>query len=129
MTTHNSNEQVYGDAEVKLRLDTELPLWYMEEGFICRKYQTSGWKSTLMVINTVGHLAEVAWHHPDIAASYGFVVVKLMTHSANGITDKDFELAGKIEETVHWQPAQEKGALTGTPDDVRFSYLKYDNGQ
>jgi 4a-hydroxytetrahydrobiopterin dehydratase len=43
------------------------------------------------------------------------------------VTDKDFELARKIEEVVHWQPAKEGGALEGTPaGDQRFAYLKYD---
>ncbi len=58
-----------------------------------------------MVINTVGHLAEAAWHHPDITASYAWVEVRLMNHAAKGITDKDFALAKKIEDVVHWQPA------------------------
>ena len=62
-----------------------------------------------MVINAVGHLAEVAWHHPDITASYAWVEVRLMNHAAKGITDKDFALAKKIEEVVHWQPALEGG--------------------
>lgn len=80
-----------------------------------------------MVINTVGHLSEAAWHHPDIAASYAWVEVKLMTHDAKGITDKDFELAKKIEEVVCWRPGQENGALDGTPeDDQRFAYVKYE---
>jgi 4a-hydroxytetrahydrobiopterin dehydratase len=53
--------------------------------------------------------------------------VRLQNHAAKGITDKDFELAKKIEDVVHWQPAQEEGALEGTPeDDMRFSYIKYD---
>ncbi len=80
-----------------------------------------------MVINTVGHLAEAAWHHPDIAASFNQVVVKLKNHHAKGITDKDFELAIKIEELVQWQPGKEDGALTGTPDEPRHSYIKYDH--
>jgi hypothetical protein len=74
-----------------------------------------------MVINAVGHLAEAAWHHPDISASYGWVEVRLMNHAAKGVTDKDFELAAKIEEVVAWQPAREGGALTGTPADARFA--------
>lgn len=78
-----------------------------------------------MLINTVGHLAEAAWHHPDLSASYAFVIVKLKNHAAKGVTDKDFELAAKIEEVVHWQPDSE-AALEGTPDDPRFSYVKYD---
>ena len=61
-----------------------------------------------MVINTVGHLAESAWHHPDITASYAWVEVRLQNHAAKGITDKDFELAKKIEDVVHWQPGKEE---------------------
>ena len=80
-----------------------------------------------MVVNTVGHLAETAWHHPDLTVSYAFVIVKLKTHTAKGITDKDFALANKIEEVIQWQPGKEGGPLEGTPaDDQRFRYIKYD---
>ena len=80
-----------------------------------------------MVVNTVGHLAEAAWHHPDLTVSYAFVTVKLMNHAAKGITAKDFALARKIEEVVMWQPgADPDSALEGTPDDPRFKYIKYD---
>ncbi|MEW8049701.1 MAG: 4a-hydroxytetrahydrobiopterin dehydratase [Candidatus Thiodiazotropha sp.] len=77
------------------------------------------------MVNTVGHLAEAAFHHPDLTVSYAFVIVKLVTHSAKGITDKDFELARKIEEVIMWQPGLAAGALEGTPDDPRFKYIKY----
>lgn len=53
--------------------------------------------------------------------------VRLQNHAAQGITDKDFELAARIEDLVQWQPGAEGGALEGTPqDDPRFSYVKYD---
>ncbi len=120
------HEETYTDAETEARLKEELPHWYLENGWIRRKYKTSGWKSTLIVVNTVGHLAEAAFHHPDLTVSYAFVIVKLMNHAAKGITNKDFELARKIEDVIMWQPAKEGGALTGTPDDPRFKYLKYD---
>ncbi len=120
-------DEVYGEAEIQARLAEQLPAWTYEDGWIRRKYKTSGWKATLMVVNTVGHLAEAAWHHPDLNVSYAFVTVKLMNHSAKGVTDKDFELARKIEEVVLWQPGADAGsALEGTPDDPRFKYLKYD---
>ena len=125
---NNDKDSTYTDAEIEERLQQELPQWYLEKGWIQRKYKTSGWKGTLMVVNTVGHLAEVAFHHPDLTASYAFVIVKLCTHSAKGVTAKDFELAKKIEEVVMWQPGLETdGALEGTPDDPRFKYLKYDD--
>ena len=118
---------VYSDAEVEERLKHELPHWRLKNGWIRRKYKTSSWKGTLMVVNTVGHLAEAAWHHPDLKVSYAWVEVLLQTHKPQGITDKDFALARKIEEVVQWQPAKETGALEGTPaSDLRFAYVKYD---
>jgi 4a-hydroxytetrahydrobiopterin dehydratase len=120
------DEQTYTNEEVEARLKTELPHWYFENGWIRRKYKTSGWKSTLMLVTTVGHLAEAAFHHPDMSLSYAFVIVKLTNHAAKGITNKDFELAKKIEDVVMWQPGKEDGALDGTPDDPRFKYIKYD---
>ncbi len=120
-------EKPMADEEVKEWLAKNLPHWRLEDGWIRRTYKTTGWKGTLMVINTVGHLAEAAWHHPDITASYAWVEVRLLTHTAKGITGKDLALAKKIEEVVHWQPGTEGGALEGTPQgDLRFSYIKYD---
>ena len=119
--------RTYSEDEIKARLERELPHWYLEDGWIRRRYRTNSWKGTLMVINTVGHLAEAAWHHPDLTASYAWVEVRLMSHDHKGLTDKDFELAKKIEEVVHWQPSLAGGVLEGTPtDDMRFSYIKYD---
>ena len=120
-----ARERTYDETEINARLAKELPHWYYEDGWIRRKYRTHGWKGTLMVINTVGHLTEAAWHHPDITASYAWVEIRLMNHAAKGVTDKDFELARKIEDVVHWKPSG--GALEGTPeDDQRFAYIKYD---
>ena len=119
-------DETYAEPEILERLKAELPHWYYEDGWIRRKYKTSGWKGTLMVVNTVGHLAEAAFHHPDLTVSYAFVIVKLMNHAAKGVTDKDFDLARKIEDVIQWQPGKEGGALEGTPDDPRFKYLKYD---
>jgi 4a-hydroxytetrahydrobiopterin dehydratase len=119
-------DEIYSDDEITARLKDELPFWYLEDGWIRRKFKTSGWKATLMVVNAVGHLAEAAFHHPDLTVSYAFVIVKLKNHAAKGVTDKDFALASKIEEMIQWQPSREEGPLEGTPDDPRFKYIKYD---
>lgn len=119
-------EQTYTEEQIELRLAEELPNWYFENGWIRRKYKTNSWKGTLMVVNTVGHLAEAAWHHPDLTVSYAFVVVKLMNHAAKGVTNKDFALAKKIEEVIQWNPALDEADLEGVPDDQRFAYIKYD---
>ena len=119
--------RVYTEPEIAAHLQKHLPHWRYEGGWIRRRYRTNSWKGTLMVINAVGHLAEAAWHHPDITASYAWVEVRLMNHAAKGVTDKDFALAAKIEEVVQWNPGNEGGALEGTPQgDQRFAYIKYD---
>jgi 4a-hydroxytetrahydrobiopterin dehydratase len=117
----------FTENEIQARLKRDLPVWYYENGWIRRKFKTSGWKSSMLVVNTVGHLAEVAWHHPDLTVSYAFVIVKLMTHSAKGVTERDFLLAKKIEDVISWRASDETdGVLEGTPDDPRFKYIKYD---
>ena len=105
-----NNEEVYPEDEIQVRLNHELSHWSLEDGSICRSYNTGGWRATLMLVNAVGHLAEAAFHHPDIELSYASLKVKLKTHSAKGVTNKDFELARKIEEIVLWQPGSEDGS-------------------
>lgn len=121
------DETAYAEPEIIARLARELPHWRYEKGWIRRTFRTHSWKGRLMVINTVGHLAEAAWHHPDITASYAWVEVRLCTHSAKGITEKDFALAAKIEDVVTWRPGP---PLEGTPEkDARFAYIKYDKAE
>ena len=123
-------ERAYEPAEIEAKLSRELPHWRYENGWIRRRYRTASWKGTLMVINAVGHLAEAAWHHPDITASYAWVEVRLKNHAAKGVTDRDFALARKIEEVIAWQPGLEGGPLEGTPqDDQRFAYIRYDKNE
>src|SRR5947209_9174636 len=108
-------ERTYTDAEVAAKL-AELGLadWALEDGWLRRKYNTDGWPQTLMAVNAIGYLAEAAWHHPDLAVTWGKLWVKLKTHSAGGITDKDFALAKKIEEVALWKPPT-GGPLEGNP--------------
>jgi 4a-hydroxytetrahydrobiopterin dehydratase len=106
---------VYADAEIPAKL-AELGLtgWYLEDGWLRRKYTTAGWPVTLMLVNAIGYLAEAAWHHPDLTVTWAKVWVKLKTHSAGGITDRDFALAGRIDEAALWRPPA-GGPLEGTP--------------
>lgn len=116
MSDEKAKDRVYADAEISAKLQEHgLPQWYLEDGWLRRKFTTDGWPTTLMLVTTIGYLAEAAWHHPDLAVTWGKVWVKLKTHSAGGITDKDFALAKKIEETVLWRPPA-GGALEGSPN-------------
>ena len=108
--------KTYSDEEIPARIQAEgLDAWYLEDGWLRRKYSTDGWPTTLMLVNAIGYLCEAAYHHADLSVSYAKLWVKLMTHSSGGITDKDFALAKKIEDTVLWRP-EPGGPLEGTPN-------------
>jgi 4a-hydroxytetrahydrobiopterin dehydratase len=107
-------EHTYTDPQINEKL-SELPGWYYEDGWIRRVYKTDGWPTTLMLVNAIGFCAEAAYHHPDLAVTYARITVKLSTHSAGGITDKDFALARQIEQIALWRPPA-GGPLTGTPE-------------
>ncbi len=89
--------------------------WSLDDGWLRRKFNTDGWPTTLMLVNAIGFLCEAAWHHADLSVTWGKVWVKLKTHSAGGITDKDFSLARKIEDLALWRP-ETGGPLEGTPN-------------
>ena len=108
-----AKERTHSEAELQDKLKG-LPGWWFEDGWIRRHYRTDGWPVTLMLVNAIGYVAEAANHHPDLAVSWARVTVKLQTHSAGGITDKDLELARRIEDTALWRP--HGGALEGTPN-------------
>jgi 4a-hydroxytetrahydrobiopterin dehydratase len=106
-------EKTYDEVQIADKLKS-LPGWYFEDGWIRRVYKTDGWPTTLMLVNAIGYCAEAAYHHPDLNVTWGRITVKLSTHSAGGITDKDFELARKFDEIALWRPSG--GALEGTPN-------------
>ncbi|ADP72251.1 transcriptional coactivator/pterin dehydratase [Rhodomicrobium vannielii ATCC 17100] len=93
----------YDDKKIAARLKADLPNWTHAHGYLRRTYKTKNWKATMMLVNAIGYLAETAWHHPDLLVSFSSVELRLMSHDAGGITDKDFELAAKIEALVGWK--------------------------
>jgi 4a-hydroxytetrahydrobiopterin dehydratase len=108
-----TKERTYTEAEIEGKLK-DLPGWWVENGWIRRTYKTDGWPITLMLVNAIGYVAEAANHHPDLTVTWARVTIKLQNHAAGGITDKDFELARKIEDVALWRP--QGGALEGTPN-------------
>ena len=109
-----SKDTPYTDAQIAERLST-LEGWSQSDEAIRRTYETDGWPITLMLVNALGFIAEAADHHPDLVVGYRRVTVTLSSHSAGGVTAKDFELAEKFDEVALWRP-RPGGALTGTPD-------------
>lgn len=91
-----TGERTYDGAEIAEKLQN-LPGWSYDGGTLRREYTTDGWKSTMLLVNAIAYVSEVADHHPDLSVSWSRITVQLWTHSANGITDKDFETARLID--------------------------------
>ena len=91
-----AKEQSLSESEIRERLKG-LPGWTFENGAIRRTYKTDGWRGSMLVANAIAFICESADHHADLTVTWPSVGVALSTHSAGGITEKDFEVAGLIE--------------------------------
>jgi 4a-hydroxytetrahydrobiopterin dehydratase len=118
----DTKEQGYGDDEVAAKLaEHGLGHWYLENGWIRRKYNTDGWPQTLLAVNAIAFVCEAAYHHADLEVTWARVVVKLKTHSAGGITDKDFIVARRIEDSLLWRPTADGPLSGGNPKKFVFT--------
>ncbi len=106
----------YGEEETCQWLDANLRAWEWRSGQLYRHYRTANWRVTLMTANAIGFLAEAAYHHPQLILNYRSVEVYLTTHDAGGITEKDLELALRIEEILHW-PTGKTATFDAPPKD------------
>ncbi|WP_461831982.1 4a-hydroxytetrahydrobiopterin dehydratase [Aquifex sp.] len=79
---------------------SELEGWELGENYIYREFNTKNWKTTVFIVNAIAGLAEARWHHPDLEVSFKKLKVKLTTHEAGGITEKDINLAREINNLV-----------------------------
>ncbi|MGH7273644.1 MAG: 4a-hydroxytetrahydrobiopterin dehydratase [Nitrospiria bacterium] len=82
--------------EIKNRL-TGLAGWQLADNAIKKQFKFNDFMSAVAFVNRVANAAEAADHHPDIVINYTRVTMSLSTHSAGGITVKDFDLAQKID--------------------------------
>ena len=88
---------VLNETDRKEKLD-KLNGWQFQNNSIEKEYTLKDFKSALNFVNKLGEEAEKMDHHPDINIhSYNKVKIILSTHSEGGVTNKDFNLAEKIE--------------------------------
>jgi 4a-hydroxytetrahydrobiopterin dehydratase len=69
--------------------------WSEIDGALQREFRFADFAEALAFVNRVGELAEEENHHPDVELGWGRVVLRWRTHSADAITDRDRDLAGK----------------------------------
>ena len=84
------------DLQIQQALNS-LQGWELREGKISRLYRFKEFMESIEFANRVAKLAETHDHHPDILIRYNKVQLTLVTHSAGGLTEKDFQLAREID--------------------------------
>ncbi|HUY26409.1 MAG TPA: 4a-hydroxytetrahydrobiopterin dehydratase [Candidatus Binataceae bacterium] len=74
-----------------------LPGWKHRDDAIRKQYEFKEFMDAIDFVGRIAKLAETADHHPDMLINYTRVTFTCATHSAGGVTEKDFQLATKIE--------------------------------
>ncbi len=77
---------------------TELPDWRFLRLAIHARFGTGDFMTSLRLANSIGEAAEALNHHPDLDVRYGRLDVKLSSHDAGGVTQRDVDLARTISE-------------------------------
>ena len=84
------------EDDVQRRLG-DLDGWRREGDALRREFKFEDFKGSVDFVNRITPQAEEMNHHPDLAISWNTVTVTISTHSEGGITENDFELAGRID--------------------------------
>jgi len=71
--------------------------WKLDDEEIEKDFTFADFTQAMAFVNRVAEAAEAADHHPDIEIKYNRVEMTLSTHSEGGLTEKDFDMAAKID--------------------------------
>ena len=66
--------------------------------YLEKKFKFKNFIDSEKFIRSVGLIAELEGHHPDICFGWGYVRIKIFTHAVKGLTESDFILAAKIDQ-------------------------------
>ena len=83
-------------AQIKSAL-VAVPDWKKASATIARTFPFEDFPTAIRFVDAVAKLAEKAGHHPDIDIRWNKVTLTLTTHSAGGLTEKDFKLARQVD--------------------------------
>jgi 4a-hydroxytetrahydrobiopterin dehydratase len=81
-----------------------LPGWERRGDQIVKTFVCEDFARAMVFVNEVASAAEAAGHHPDIDIRWNKVTLALSSHTEGGLTDRDFQLAARIQELD--QPTQ-----------------------
>lgn len=79
-----------------------LDSWTLDahQASIRKEWSFESFQTAMRFLSDVGNIAERLNHHPEFLATYTQVRIRLLTHDAHGLTQKDFELAAEIDQLI-----------------------------
>ncbi|RSM45168.1 4a-hydroxytetrahydrobiopterin dehydratase [Amycolatopsis balhimycina DSM 5908] len=89
--------EILSDDEADRSLGSD---WTRTGAVISREVALASFVQAIEVVDRVAALAEAADHHPDIDIRWRTLTFRLSTHSAGGLTAKDFDLAREIDSVL-----------------------------
>jgi len=84
------------DAEAAAKL-AQLRGWSLEDGRIAKEYAFQDYHHTIAFVNALAWISHRRDHHPDLSVGYNRCRVEYATHSAGGLTEKDFACAARCD--------------------------------
>lgn len=72
--------------------------WELIDERLMAEYQFEDFALAKQFIDAIAVVSEQENHHPELHFGWGYVVVELFTHSAEAVTQKDYDLAQKISQ-------------------------------
>jgi len=78
----------------------KIPEWEISKDRLVRTFEFDEFMEGIDFINGVAEIAESANHHPDIIVRYNLVKLSLTSHDSGGITNRDFELAARVDTLI-----------------------------
>jgi 4a-hydroxytetrahydrobiopterin dehydratase len=76
----------------------DLPGWEADGDAIVRSFELDGFPEAIALIVRIGFAAEALDHHPELSNVYSRVTVRLTSHDAGGVTERDLRLAQRIDQ-------------------------------
>lgn len=71
----------------------------IDEHHLDKEFEFPDFVTALAFVNKIGEIAEREGHHPDLRLGWGYVGIAIWTHKIDGLTESDFILAAKIDES------------------------------
>jgi 4a-hydroxytetrahydrobiopterin dehydratase len=88
--------QALNETELRERLK-QLPHWTLSGNALERAYEGKSYTDALAALNRIAQRAEETDHHPDMTLVWKKLTIRYSTHTANGVTELDFNAASQVD--------------------------------